>query len=176
MAKKVGRRHYEVYHDENELSRSARGGWAIIISVVATALIAMISTLILDFDFLGVWALIPGVLLGTFIVAPMFVHLARRVRIVHAASLSFGLAAIFAFAIAFAFPRRFDPTYSMFAGMLGLIIGEFIAYKFAPRYKVYRYACCLGCGYTLVGLPKNLPCPECGRENSDLVKKFASSE
>jgi len=31
---------------------------------------------------------------------------------------------------------------------------------------------CMHCSYSLVGLPDGSLCPECGRENSDLVKKF----
>jgi len=31
---------------------------------------------------------------------------------------------------------------------------------------------CLHCSYSLIGLPKDLPCPECGQKNSDLVAKL----
>lgn len=55
----------------------------------------------------------------------------------------------------------------------GFVIGAFLILLFGPREMVYRYARCPGCKYNLALLPKSDVCPECGRDNTDLVEIFA---
>lgn len=63
--------------------------------------------------------------------------------------------------------------YFVLSGGVGLCVGAVLAYLFGPRIKVYRYARCPGCGYNLALLPKSDVCPECGRDNTDLVEVFS---
>jgi hypothetical protein len=62
--------------------------------------------------------------------------------------------------------------YGLFAG-LGLCIGALVIWLFGPRNRVYHYGRCPGCNYDLTLLPKSDVCPECGRDNTDLVEMFS---
>ena len=55
----------------------------------------------------------------------------------------------------------------------GFVLGLIAVRIWCPREMVYRYARCPGCNYNLALLPKSDVCPECGRDNTDLVEIFA---
>lgn len=58
------------------------------------------------------------------------------------------------------------------AGGIALCIAALILLFCGPRYRTLRYAQCPGCKYNLALLPKSDVCPECGRNNADLVEAF----
>ena len=62
--------------------------------------------------------------------------------------------------------------YVALSGGIALCLTAVVLMFFGPRYVTFRYAQCPGCKYNLALLPKSDVCPECGRDNRDLVAAF----
>lgn len=110
-----------------------------------------------------------GVIAGLFPVGLIMVIVVLRVRALPAMLVCFGSAA---FSGVLGLGLLGDDYIGLFAGV-GLCLAASILFLFGPRYKVYCYATCPGCKYDLSLLPKSDVCPECGRDNRDLVEAFA---
>jgi len=118
-------------------------------------------------------AFIGGVVCGVFPLGFIFILLIRKVQLKPASLICLGFQA-FGVLIAVMFDHLAFYTASVLIyAWTGFIVGFFIAMIWGPRHRIYRYATCPGCKYNLEQLPKALVCPECGRDNTDLVKMFA---
>ncbi|MDF1809032.1 MAG: hypothetical protein P1U42_04985 [Phycisphaerales bacterium] len=169
-------------HEKTVLSVSRRMLLAFILSTFLTASIAGICSLILEFRTFPIraiysvpmiWSVLIGALLGGLVVSPFFKMLTRKVHIWHATNWCFGCSTLCVILYASIWATSNDQVTSTLVGFVGFFIGNLVSRKLSPRYKVYKYGTCPGCGYSLVHLPKSVPCPECGRDNTDLANVFA---
>ncbi len=109
-----------------------------------------------------------GVAAGICPVGIIMAILALRVRIKHALLWCFA-AASFGGVLGLA---MLGEDYVALCGGLFLCLTAIVLMLFGPRYRTLRYAQCPGCKYNLALLPKSDVCPECGRDNRDLVEAF----
>ncbi len=168
--KRVAQRHILERTDHTQLSVHSRVVRGFFISVLCTGLIALISTALIPYPMIEPFgALIIGTIIGGIGISPLFVQLVKRVKIRSASLICFGLASLCACFVSLRFE---DEIFNLVAGFVGFFIGMVLSLCFAPRYSKLKYARCPECQYSLVGLPINLPCPECGRDNSDLADRF----
>lgn len=55
------------------------------------------------------------------------------------------------------------PALSFMGGVVGMVVGAIWAWMRVPSYvNVIDKETCQFCGYSLIDLPQDLPCPECG--------------
>ncbi len=119
------------------------------------------------------YAVLTGILTGTvvglFPVSLVMTLLVLRVRAKHAMLWCFASTAFAAVLGLGLFGYEFIAV----SGGVGFMLAVVLVFFFGPRYQVYRYGHCPGCKYNLMLLPKSDVCPECGRDNRDLVAMFS---
>ncbi len=136
-------------------------------SAILTGMIAAVSAGISGNGYVSDFAFVFGLLIGVFFVLPLYVPVVVCVEFGRATLLMFGCAAIGAFVAAGVFPPDSYPMLSLFGASVGVCVGAMLAWMFVPRYAGGIPGTCKHCGYSLEGLPENVPCPECGQEKSD---------
>lgn len=140
----------------------------VLLSVLFTAVFFVVEQSMLGWPYSAINGLIIGVFLGLFPVSPIMTLLVLRVRAKHAMLWCFG-GTVFAATLGLGL---FGYDYIAVSGGFGFFLAIVLLLCFGPRYKVYRYGHCPGCKYNLMLLPKSDVCPECGRDNRDLVEMF----
>lgn len=158
--------------DKVQMSMTARVVSALILSPFATAFIAVLTGALAGDRSVFVLGTIGGAIVGLVLVAPFFIWVSAIVRIDAALLWCFGCALLLSSAASLALPTGAWPFLILAIAFIGFLIGMALSFVYAPRYRVYKYAQCPGCGYDLLHLPKSDVCPECGRDNHDLVEKF----
>ena len=142
-------------------------------SVVASVIFFLVGQSLAWGRFGTISALITGVFYGIFIgflpVGFILAFVVQRVYVKHTLIWSFSSAVFFAMVGI----GVLGADYYAWCGGVGLCIGSLLAWFFGPRNMVYRYGRCPGCKYNLELLPKSDVCPECGRDNRDLVEIFS---
>lgn len=144
----------------------------IVLSVLYTALFFVVELSLIrgsSFANAAIYGLIIGTVLGLFPVSLIMSLLVLRVRAKHAMLWCF---ASTSFAAVLGFGMLGYDSISV-GGGVGFLLAVLLLLIFGPRYRVYRYARCPGCNYDLSLLPKSDVCPECGRDNRDLVEMFS---
>lgn len=123
-------------------------------------------------------AFIGGAAYGLFPLGIIFILMVRKLKLYPAAAITFGVQFIAALCAALLIPGSAYTGITVFVlyAWGGSAVGAIGAMLWAPRVIVYRYATCPGCGYDLTLLAKCDVCPECGRDNRDLVEMFADLE
>lgn len=117
-------------------------------------------------------AIVAGVITGIFPLGVTFVVVSLGRKLWPAICICSALQCAFAIVSAVRLSWRATPPEIILYTWLGFGLGLIIVRAWGPREKVYRYAQCPGCEYDLALLPKSDVCPECGRDNSDLVEIF----
>jgi len=143
-----------------------------LLSVLFTALFFMVEQAINGWGNAALYGLIFGAVMGVFGVGFIMGLLVLRVRAKHAMLWCFG-GTVFAATLGLGL---FGSDYIAISGAFGFFLAVVLLLCFGPRYTVYRYGRGPGCKYDLTLLPKSDVCPECGRDNRDLVEMFADVE
>lgn len=144
----------------------------IMLSVLYTALFFVVEQSLSPgsyFAYAALNGLIIGIVLGLFPVSLIMTLLVLRVRAKHALLWCFA-STTFAAVLGLG---MFGYGFIALSGGVGFLLVVVLLLIFGPRYQIYRYARCPGCDYDLSLLPKSDVCPECGRDNRDLVEMFS---
>lgn len=128
-----------------------------------------------SFDEVGA-ALIAGAIYGFFPLGVLFIMCLVGRQFLPAMYICLGLQALASIVVTLFIPPWSSPFEIIIYAGCGFGLGLIIVRIWGPREMVYRYARCPGCKYNLALLPKSDVCPECGRDNTDLVKMFADVE
>lgn len=121
-------------------------------------------------------ALISGVINGFFPLGVLFIMCLVGRRFLPALYICLGLQMLASISAAMFIPPWSSPFEIIIYSWCGFGLGLIVVRIWGPREMVYRYARCPGCRYNLALLPKSDVCPECGRDNTDLVEIFADVE
>ncbi len=121
-----------------------------------------------SFSLLVINAIVTGTVIGIVPVGLIMSIVVLYVRVKHALLWCFGSALIGSI-IGLGF---LGYEFAGFCAVIALCIAALGVMIFGPRYRTLRYAQCPGCKYNLALLPKSDVCPECGRDNRDLVAAF----
>ena len=151
------------------MALGSRVGLVILCSVVVCVAYFIFRGIISRYSFYPVLeGLITGVVVGLFPVGLVMGIVVIRVRIVNTLCWCF-LSALLGVVVGWIL---LGEDYATWTGILALCLAAVVLMFVGPRYVVYSYARCPGCKYNLALLPKSDVCPECGRDNRDLVEVF----
>ena len=121
-------------------------------------------------------AFIGGMVYGLFPLSFIFMPLVRTYKMKPAFMYCFGGQLVAVVGIVLINPFAATTGSVVLFAWGGFFLGLIVTMIWGPKYMVYRYATCPGCQYNLERLPKSIVCPECGRDNTDLVEMFADFE